>query len=87
MKRTEIRKKTYSPNGREKDAKMKLEKIDSGNRFDFGRTSADYARFRDIYPHSMYEKLIDFGLGRRGQNSADAGRISSTLAAARRFCH
>ncbi len=79
MKRTEIRKKTYSPYGREKDGKMKLDKIDSGNGFDFGRTSADYARFRDIYPQSMYDKLIDFGIGIRGQNILDLGSGTAVL--------
>ena len=73
MKRIEIRKKTYSPYGREKDGKMKLDKIDSGNGFDFGRTSADYARFRDIYPQSMYDKLIYFGIGKIGQKILDLG--------------
>lgn len=41
---------------------MKLEFIDKGKEFDFGKTSSDYAKFRDIYPKSMYEKLIDFGI-------------------------
>ena len=44
---------------------MKLTSIDSGNDFDFGKTSADYAVFRDIYPNSMYDKLIAFGIGKQ----------------------
>lgn len=29
---------------------MKLEGIDKGNSFDWGKTSRDYAKYRDIYP-------------------------------------
>ncbi len=29
---------------------MKLDFIDNGKEFDFGRTSNDYAKFRGIYP-------------------------------------
>ena len=41
--------------------------IDGGKAFDWGRTSADYAKFRDIYPDSFYEKLLSLGLCRDGQ--------------------
>lgn len=58
---------------------MKSEKIDSGNEFDFGRTSADYARFRDIYPRSMYDKLVSFGIGKRGQKILDLGSGTAVL--------
>ena len=58
---------------------MKLDKIDSGNGFDFGRTSADYARFRDIYPQSMYDKLIYFGIGKIGQKILDLGSGTAVL--------
>lgn len=34
--------------------------IDSGKAFDWGKTSADYARFRDIYPQEFYDKIIYF---------------------------
>ena len=43
---------------------MELDFIDNGKEFDFGRTSDDYAKFRDIYPKSMYDKLIVFGIGK-----------------------
>ena len=33
-------------------------KIDGGDAFDWGRTSADYARFRDIYPPEFYEHIL-----------------------------
>ena len=42
---------------------MKLTQIDNNNDFDFGKTSGNYARFRDIYPRSMYDKLIGMGVG------------------------
>ena len=40
---------------------IKDSRIDDGKAFDWGRTSKDYAKYRDIYPESMYEKLIQFG--------------------------
>ena len=52
---------------------MKLDFIDNGNEFDFGRTSEDYAKFRDIYPKNMYDKLIVFGIGKKGQKILDLG--------------
>ena len=33
-------------------------KIDHGNAFDWGKTSAQYAQFRDIYPPVFYEQLL-----------------------------
>lgn len=58
---------------------MKRSDIDKGNEFDFGKTSADYARYRDIYPSSMYEKLIRFGIGRSGQRILDLGSGTAIL--------
>ena len=58
---------------------MKLDYIDKGSEFDFGRTSADYARYRDIYPRSMYDKLIEFGIGREGQSILDLGSGTAIL--------
>ncbi len=58
---------------------MKLNFIDSGNEFDFGRTSDNYAKYRDIYPKSMYEKLISFGIGRRNQRILDIGSGTAVL--------
>ena len=31
-------------------------RIDAGKAFDWGRTSDDYAKYRDIYPKEFYEK-------------------------------
>lgn len=58
---------------------MKLGFIDKGNEFDFGRVSGEYSKFRDIYPASMYEKLIDFGIGKRGQKILDLGSGTAVL--------
>lgn len=58
---------------------MKLTYIDNGKEFDFGRTSDDYAKYRDIYPDTMYEKLISYGIGRRGQTILDIGSGTAVL--------
>lgn len=58
---------------------MKLDHIDEGNEFDFGRTSEDYARYRDIYPASMYEKLRAFGIGLKDQRILDLGSGTAIL--------
>ncbi len=47
--------------------------IDGGKPFDWGKTSVDYARFRDIYPPQFYEKIIDRGLCMNGQSVLDLG--------------
>ena len=36
--------------------------IDGGNGFDWGRTSGDYARYRDIYPQTFYDRILARGL-------------------------
>lgn len=48
-------------------------KIDGGKPFDWGRTSGDYARYRDIYPDVFYRKIVDRGLCITGQNALDLG--------------
>lgn len=58
---------------------MRLDSIDKGNEFDFGRVSQDYAAYRDIYPDSMYEKLIRMGIGRAGQEILDLGSGTAVL--------
>lgn len=47
--------------------------IDSGKAFDWGRTSADYAKFRDIYPSEFYEKIAARGLCVDSQRVLDIG--------------
>ena len=58
---------------------MQLKHIDSGKAFDFGKTSKQYVQYRDIYPESMYEKLIQFGIGRAGQSILDLGSGTAIL--------
>ena len=36
---------------------IKDRRIDAGKPFDWGRTSKEYARFRDIYPEEFYRKI------------------------------
>jgi len=59
--------------------------IDSGQAFDFGRTSALYARSRDIYPDSLYQRLIALGIGKPEQQILDLG--SGTGVLPRKLCH
>ncbi|MBR4581873.1 MAG: class I SAM-dependent methyltransferase [Lachnospiraceae bacterium] len=48
-------------------------RIDAGKAFDWGKTSEDYAKFRDIYPNLFYQKIADRGLCVKGQNVLDIG--------------
>ena len=47
--------------------------IDNGNPFDWGRTSSDYAKFRDVYPQQFYQKILDRNLCMEGQSVLDIG--------------
>lgn len=58
---------------------MKLKNIDSGNAFDFGKTSAEYAKYRDIYPEAMYKKLSSLGVGAKGSDWLDIGTGTGVL--------
>ena len=54
-------------------------KIDKGRAFDWGRTSADYAQYRDIYPEIFYKKVADRGLCIKGQKVLDLGTGTGVL--------
>ena len=47
---------------------MNKNMIDNGIDFDFGKTSKEYAKFRDIYPKELYQKLYEIGVGLEGSN-------------------
>ena len=47
--------------------------IDSGNAFDWGRTSSDYAKYRDIYPQEFYDKILKLGICTKDQKVLDVG--------------
>lgn len=47
--------------------------IDNGKAFDWGRTSQDYAEYRDIYPPIFFKNIVDRGFCIKGQNVLDVG--------------
>ena len=47
--------------------------------FDWGRTSADYAKFRDIYPPEFYDKITGRALCTDGQDVLDVGTGTGVL--------
>lgn len=53
--------------------------IDGGKPFDWGKTSLDYAKFRDIYPQEFYQKIIDRNLCIDGQVVLDLGTGTGVL--------
>lgn len=53
--------------------------IDAGKAFDWGRTSTDYAKYRDIYPPEFYQKLLSLGLCTKGQRVLDLGTGTGVL--------
>lgn len=53
--------------------------IDSGKGFDWGLASADYAKYRDIYPEEFYKRIVDLGYCRDGQRVLDLGTGTGVL--------
>jgi len=60
-----------------------------GKRIDFGKTAADYSRFRAGYPVELYRRLKAFGIGIAGQSVLDLATGTGFLSRefARRGCH
>ncbi len=54
-------------------------RIDAGKAFDWGRTSKEYAKYRDIYPEKFYRKIVDRGLCVKGQCVLDLGTGTGVL--------
>lgn len=47
--------------------------VDNGKQIDWGKTSHDYSRYRDIYPDEFYEKLHILSVGVEAQRILDLG--------------
>lgn len=60
-------------------ATMKLDNIDNGNSFDWGKTSADYAKYRDIYPEEFYRRIVRRKLCVNNQKILDIGTGTGVL--------
>lgn len=58
---------------------IKLNGVDGGKGFDFGKTAKDYAKYRDIYTESFYKTLLDFNIGTPGQYILDIGTGSGVI--------
>ena len=58
---------------------MNLSTIDHGNTFDFGRTSEEYAKYRDIYPPELYARLRELCVAADGTAWLDLGTGTGVL--------
>ena len=58
---------------------MQFTDIDNGKTFDWGNTSKDYAKYRDIYPDEFYQFILDLGLCKDGQMVLDIGTGTGVL--------
>ncbi len=58
---------------------MENRNIDNGKSFDFGKTSADYAKYRDIYPQKFYSEIHSLGICTENQKVLDLGTGTGVL--------
>ena len=58
---------------------MQFADIDNGKTFDWGNTSKDYAKYRDVYPKEFYQSILDLGLCKDGQKVLDIGTGTGVL--------
>lgn len=58
---------------------IRKDRIDAGKAFDFGKISADYAKYRDIYPEIFYHKIAQRNLCVKGQRVLDLGTGTGVL--------
>lgn len=58
---------------------MQIHSIDEGKGFDWGKTSEDYAKYRDIYPEQFYQYILKLGLCKDGQRVLDLGTGTGVL--------
>ncbi|MBR1763381.1 MAG: methyltransferase domain-containing protein [Eubacterium sp.] len=54
-------------------------KIDGGRSFDWGNTSSEYTRYRDIYPPLLYERLRELGVASNKTSWLDLGTGTGIL--------
>ena len=54
---------------------MIIQNIDKGKPFDWGKTSEDYAKYRDIYPQEFYDYILALGLCKNGQKVLDIDTV------------
>lgn len=52
---------------------MQNQIIDNGQNFDFGKTASLYAKYRDIYPKELYDRLLSLGVGKPDSVWLDLG--------------
>lgn len=52
---------------------MTVPVIDNNRDIDWGKTSGDYSKYRDIYPDEFYQRLECFGIGLKLQTLLDIG--------------